>query len=241
MATKKKGTGAKAVRLNRIDFMKYIKFAVLFITLGFTTSHAAQVEPDLKNVITKIQKTYDETKNFTAKFKQKYTQKVLKRSEESEGILYFQKPGQLRWDYNKPTKKSFIVNNSTLWLYQPADKVVYVNKCFKQDALTASIAFLWGQGKISEQFDTAWLDEKQSNKSDYYISLIPKQKNSIFKKIILTVDKNKFFVKESIVMDLTGNLNQFIFSELKFNQNIIFQFQSVKNIHTLPIPGSCSK
>lgn len=244
MVTKKKGTSAKAFWLKRINFMKYFSFIILVFLLGLKTASAAAVQPELKNIIVQIQKTYDETKNFTAQFKQKYTQKVLKRSEESEGFLYFQKPGQLRWDYKIPTVKSFIVNKETLWLHQPDDNIVYVNKCFKQDALTASIAFLWGQGKINEQFDTAWLNEKVASKNEYYIVLTPKQKNSIFKKIILTVDKNKFFVKESIVMDLTGNLNQFIFSDLKFNQIIaknIFNFKAIKKIQTLPIPGSCSK
>jgi len=216
-------------------------FAFVFI---FCFASFLLAKPDLQKVISEIQKTYDKTTNFQANFTQKYTQKVLRRTDESQGKINLQKPGKLRWDYTKPNEKLFVISGETLYAYQPQDKQAYVDKCFKQDALTASIAFLWGQGKINDQFQTAWFDEKKEVKDELHIALTPKQKNSFLKKLILVVDANVYRVKQSIVVDLEGNLNQFVFTDLKFNEKIpasTFEFKPPAKTHITPLPGSCKK
>jgi outer membrane lipoprotein carrier protein len=198
----------------------------------------------LKIVLLKIQKAYDKTTRFQANFKQKYHHKILKKIDESEGKIYFQKPGMLRWDYQSPYVKSFVITNNSLWVHQPEDNLVHVNKCFKQDGLTASISFLWGQGKISEQFLTTWFEGQLGDKQDHHIALIPMQKNGIYKQLILVVDNKTYRVKQSIVIDLGGNMNQFIFSDAHFNQKILaalFKTEFPKGTKIMPIPGSCTK
>jgi Outer membrane lipoprotein carrier protein LolA len=119
---------------------------------------AAVADPKLDAVVDAIQKTYEGTTNFTGSFTQKFTYTMLRRTQESTGKVTFEKPGRMRWDYTTPTAKSFIVDQKALWIVQPEDKVAFVNACFKQDGLTASVAFLWGDGKLKEQFTISWFD-----------------------------------------------------------------------------------
>ncbi len=232
-------------------------FKIIFLTmslcsLGVSAKPTPKVIPKiaigedqkLKNVLLKIQSTYDKTSQFEATFKQRYHHKILKKIDESEGKIYYQKPGMLRWDYQKPHQKSFIVANNSLWVHQPEDNLVYVNRCFKQDGLTASIAFLWGQGKIIELFETTWFEGQLGDKQDHHIALTPKQKNGVYRQLILVIDNKTYRVKQSIVIDFGGNMNQFIFTDPKFNQKISatkFKTDFPKGTEVMPIPGSCTK
>lgn len=223
----------------------YLLTSIIFLfTAVLQAAPVPQPVLDLNKVIANVQKNYDKTTSFQANFKQKYTSRVLRKTSESQGSFSFQKPGNLRWDYSKPTKKTFIVSRDKMYLYQPEDKVAYFNKCFKEDSLTASIAFLWGQGKIKDQFEVSWVDKKPDMKKDFNIALTPKQRNSIFKKLVIVIDVKSYRVKESIVVDYEGNLNQFIFSSLKFNKAIApseFQFKAPAKTQVMPMPGSCQK
>lgn len=196
----------------------------------------------LDAVVDSIQKTYDATTDFSGSFVQRYTYTLLRRTQESRGTVKFKKPGLMRWDYTAPDKKSFVVDGKSLWLHQPADQNAFVNACFQQDGLTASVAFLWGQGRIREQFDVKWFAGVFGDKTDHHLELIPKQGNTVFAKLILVVDPKTSRVKQSIVVDPSGNVNQFIYSDLKFSQNLsdkAFQFTPPAGTHVARMPGSC--
>lgn len=196
----------------------------------------------LDAVVDAIQKTYDATTDFSGSFTQKYTFTLLRRTEESKGEVKFKKPGLMRWDYQQPKVKSFVVDGKSLWMHSKEDNTAFVNACFKNDGLTASVAFLWGQGKIREQFDVQWFDGVFGDKSDHHLALTPKQGNSIFAKLILVVDPKSSRVKQSIVVDPSGNVNQFIYSNLKFNKSLgekDFAFTPPSGTHVARVPGSC--
>jgi len=207
---------------------------------------AAALDPKLDAVVDAIQKTYEGTREFRGKFTQKFTYTMLRRTQESKGTVTFEKPGRMRWDYaasdGKSTEKSFIVDGKSLWLVQPRDKVAFVNACFQQDGLTASVAFLWGEGKLREQFTISWFDGQFGEKSDHHLLLLPKENNSIFARLILVVDPTSSRVKQSVVVDPAGNVNQFLFSELQFNKGVekgVFTYKPTAGINASRMPGSC--
>lgn len=203
---------------------------------------APSADARLDAVVDAIQKTYDGTTDFSGSFTQKYTFTLLRRTEESKGEVKFKKPGLMRWDYAQPKVKSFVVDGKSLWLHSKEDNTAFVNACFKNDGLTASVAFLWGQGKIREQFDVKWFDGVFGDKSDHHLELVPRQGNSIFAKLILVVDPKSSRVKQSIVVDPSGNVNQFIYTNLKFNKSLSdkdFAFTPPSGTHVARMPGSC--
>ncbi len=201
----------------------------------------------LDAVVDAIQKTYEGTTDFRGRFTQKFTYTMLRRTQESSGVVTFQKPGRMRWDYDKPQAKNFIVDGKALWVVQPEDKVAFVNACFQQDGLTASVAFLWGEGKLREQFNISWFDGVFGEKTDHHLLLLPKDGNSVFARLILVVDPKTSRVKQSVVVDPTGNVNQFMFSELAFNVGKAggvtpgtFSYVPPASINAQRVPGSCN-
>lgn len=208
---------------------------------------APVADAKLDAVVDAVQKTYEGTKDFKGKFKQKFTYTMLRRTTESQGSVTFEKPGRMRWDYTPDAKgvgddKSFIVDGKSLWIVQPKDKVAFVNACFQQDGLTASVAFLWGEGKLREQFNISWFDGQFGEKTDHHLLLLPKQANSIFARLILVVDPATSRVKQSVVVDPAGNVNQFLFSNLEFNKGVDakkFGYTPTAGINASRMPGTC--
>ncbi|MDP2341674.1 MAG: outer membrane lipoprotein carrier protein LolA [Deltaproteobacteria bacterium] len=204
---------------------------------------AKPADPKLDAVVDTMQKTYEGTKDFKGTFKQKFTYTMLRRSQESQGTVTFEKPGRMRWDYKAPDEKSFIVDGKALWLVQPKDKVAFVNACFQQDGLTASVAFLFGDGKLREEFNISWFDGQFGEKTDNHLLLVPKKNNTVFARLILVIDPVTYRVKQSVVVDPAGNVNQFMFSDLQFNKGVnkgAFSYKPTAGINASRMPGSCA-
>lgn len=198
---------------------------------------------ELERLVRGLQKTYEGTRDFQASFTQKFTYTLLRRTQESKGTVQFKKPGRMRWDYLKPNPKSFIVDGKSLWIYQPENRAALVNPCFQQDGLSASVAFLWGDGRVDEQFDVSRFAGRFGDAQDEHLELVPKTPNSVFTKLILVLDPKSFRVKQSVVIDAQGNVNQFIFENAKFNQGAAadaFAFAPPKDTVITEMPTSCS-
>ena len=175
---------------------------------------------DLQTVLDRMQKRYDQAKDFHARFSQNYSRAVVGRATLSTGTITFKKPGRMRWDYEKPEPRMFLSNGQVLWLYEPSEK-----QAFKQDLKTsqlpAALAFLMGKGKITDEFDVTFAkDAKQGRPGDFRLALAPKQPQSAYKSILFVVDPNEFLVRESVLVDSQGNTNHFTFDGLEVNSKI---------------------
>jgi outer membrane lipoprotein carrier protein len=188
-----------------------------------STPTSAQAKPArlaMPAVVARVQSRYDQAKDFQARFTQTYSRGVVGRVSVSSGQVHFKKPGRMRWDYDKPEARMFLSNGQFLWLYEPEEK-----QAFKQDLKTsqlpAALAFLMGKGRIADEFEVAWSKDTRFGRPDNYVlSLRPKQPQSTYKSIVFVVDASDFSVRESVLVDQQGNLNHFVFSDLKINAKV---------------------
>ena len=212
-------------------------FSALLATAPVTT------DAPLTDLVSHVQATYDKTTDFTAHYTQRYTLTALHRTQESQGTVSFKKPGMMRWEYTAPSKKSFVVDGKSLWIVDDVHNTAMVDACFKNDGLTASVAFLWGGGKIVDHFDVTWFSGVFGDKTDQHLLLMPKDKNAVFAKLILVIDPKSFRVKQSIVVDGAGNVNQFLYDHAEFNVALTdkaFNYTPAATVVTTRVPGSCN-
>jgi outer membrane lipoprotein carrier protein len=207
----------------------------LFLAAGAAPAAAtparapANEQPDLRTVLERMQKRYDQAKDFRARFAQNYIRAVVGRASLSTGTLTFKKPGRMRWDYDKPDARMFLSTGQVLWLYEPDEK-----QAFKQDLkssqLPVALAFLMGKGKITDEFSVAFAPAKPDIKDakdkppgrpgDIQLALTPKQPQSAYKSIVFVVDPKEFLVRESVLVDAQGNTNHFTFDNIEVNTKI---------------------
>jgi outer membrane lipoprotein carrier protein len=199
------------------------------LLLALVLATGAQAQPaatsaaeklDLRTVVDRMQKRYDQAKDFHARFSQTYGRAVVGRTTLSTGTITFKKPGRMRWDYDKPEPRMFLSNSQALWLYEPTEK-----QAFKQDLKTsqlpAALAFLMGKGKIVDEFDVTFATDAHTGRpGDYRLALTPKQPQSAYKSILFVVDSKEFLVRESLLVDSQGNTNRFVFDDLEVNSKV---------------------
>lgn len=181
----------------------------------------AQVRLPLKDVVDGVQKRYDGAKDFRARFNQTLTNATFGRKSSSTGEVLLKKPGRMRWNYLQPEEKVYVADGNKLWLYEPEDK-----QAFKQDLkssqLPSALAFLTGQGKLTAEFDITFAPPKgpYGTARDYVLSLVPKAPQAHVKAIVFVVDPKTFDVRESVITDQSGNINDLLFSDIRVNTNV---------------------
>lgn len=175
---------------------------------------------DLKDVVDRVQKRYDAAADFRANFSQTLSNAATGRKTASSGEVLLKKPGRMRWNYQKPEKKMYLADGQTLWLYEPED-----NQVFKQDLrssqLPAALAFLTGKGKLGDEFEIAFApDATYGGPKDYVLRLSPRTPQAQIKILVFVVDPEAFHVRESVLIDSQGNVNDMVFSDVKVNGKI---------------------
>ena len=127
----------------------------------------------------------------------------------------------MRWDYEKPDKSSYVTDGGVLWLYEPDDK-----QAFKQDLkssqLPAALAFLTGKGKLatSSTSPSARRPQRAGAAAEYVLSLSPKTPQPQVKSILFVVDPHTFDVRESVITDAQGNVNDVVFADIVINPRV---------------------
>ena len=166
-------------------------------------------------VVERVQAFYDKTRAFSADFSQRYTFRATRRVMRSSGKVSFKKPGMMHWNYTRGTKKMFISDGKTLWIYQPEDNQVMVQP-FAHRKLSSSLQFLWGQGRLGQEFHIMFIKKKSLKRPGHHVlKLIPKKNEGYFKELIFVVDGQTYQVRETFVIDLVGNINHMTFKDIR--------------------------
>jgi outer membrane lipoprotein carrier protein len=125
---------------------------VLLILMLLSLLPGSAFALDAVAVVDAIQKQYNTTDTFQAKFVQKSYLKVLGQSQKAEGFVSIKKPGKMKWDYKSPDPQILVSNDQGLWLYLPDEKQVTKMKVQSIYSSNTPALFLAGRGKLTESF-----------------------------------------------------------------------------------------
>ena len=165
------------------------------------------------DILNKVQFHYSALKSFEASFTQDSHLAALDQSELSSGQVWFLKPGRMKWIYQVPEPQTFIVREETLWLYQPEQNQIVVDKFSKVLLSELPAAFLMGLGDLSKKFE---LLSACRNSDGVVLELAPRGKEeSSLQGFWLLVNAATFFPEGARVSDVGGNLTSIILREIK--------------------------
>jgi outer membrane lipoprotein carrier protein len=193
-----------------------------------STTESTPMDPEVKRAVDTMQKFYEETKDFQADFHQTYLYKSFGRSSEAWGEVRFSKVGpSMRWDYQKPDVKVFVVSGEKIYAYSKESNQLLVSR-LNADRLSASITFLWGQGKLEREFRISKAN-RPDLKNGIALELVPKFPDPRFQRVFFLLDPKTYSVVESLVVDPDGNENRMAF--LKVKKNVGFGSEAFKIDH----------
>ena len=119
-----------------------ISFLIL-ISLSLAPSRRSEI------VVHALEARYRHASTLRASFFERYSDGSGGVSAES-GTVYFSRPGRMRWEYESPEQKLFIVDGSNAWFYIPADHTASRAKMKESSDWRTPLALLAGKADLSE-------------------------------------------------------------------------------------------
>lgn len=186
---------------------------------------ASQEVPEPSEVITLVQKKYDRAGSFKTWFRQETRQSGASRGDTASGVMYFQKPKRMRWEYQNPPdqKKEVISDGNQVWIYIPEDSLVLVyplNQVLRSDLV---LRFFSGIGELQQDFHLSWKRPPELGAS-YVIELVPRQAQAELRRLILTIDPYTHIVENLEFSNALGETTRFAFSGTILGANKPAQF-----------------
>jgi len=176
------------------------------VMLVAAVASASPMAPDVQTLVNRVQAFYENIQDFTADFKQQYTYKAFKRTQSSSGTVTFKKPGQMRWEYQTPSPKTFVLTEDTVYAHDP-DAMTVTKASLGSHQLSASVTFLWGKGRLADEFSIARVECPKC--AGPLLEMTPLRPDPRFQKVRLEVDPKSAQVLRSVVVDPDGSVYLF--------------------------------
>jgi outer membrane lipoprotein carrier protein len=122
-----------------VSFVILAMAALLVGDSGPATAHSLARE---------IERHYARTSTLQAVFLERVLQDGGVRVE--TGTVYFRRPGKMRWEYESPDQKLFLVDGKHVWLYVPADRTASRAPVKQSSDLRTPLALLTGKVHLSQ-------------------------------------------------------------------------------------------
>ncbi len=98
-------------------------WAVVIISLWAGVALAA---PTAEEIAQRLQARYEDTTSLEARFIQEAFWKSTQRVKVSRGVVFFEKPGKMRWEYKIPEKVLIVADRRHVYVFRPASRPVMV-------------------------------------------------------------------------------------------------------------------
>ena len=154
----------------------------LLILLALTSTATAQA-PTASALAHKVDAHYNHLQSLTAHFTERYQGMGIDRTE--TGTLTLRKPGRMRWAYDAPSGKLFVLDGKSAISYTPGDAQAQRTPAKQLDDLRSPLRFLLGHTELVKELDNLTLTLVSNG---YTLSGTPKGMQQSIHAIALTVD-----------------------------------------------------
>jgi outer membrane lipoprotein carrier protein len=134
-----------------------------------------------------LEGNYAAARTLQATFLERYRQGRNVRVE--SGTAYFSRPGRMRWEYESPEEKLFLVDGTNAWFYVPADRTATRAKVKESTYWHTPLALLAGKtrrGALNRLCGR--MELLPGSGTGHGLKCFPKDKVAPFREILLETD-----------------------------------------------------
>ena len=158
-------------------------------------------------ILKRTEAHYQEQKAFTADFLQLTTSAATNTiTTEASGMLYYQKPRMMRWEYKTPESQIFVANDGLAWLYVPSEHQISLFDATTFFSSPLAQTFFDGISGLQKHFDVS-LDPTQSSLATAVLKLVPKKEDPNIKRLRLWIDLKSYRIDRIETQDALANTN----------------------------------
>jgi outer membrane lipoprotein carrier protein len=130
-----------------------------------------------------VDKYYNSLHSLRTSFTETFRGMGIDRQE--SGTLLLRKPGKMRWNYDRPPGKVFVLDGKYAWFYTPGDAQVERIAASQMDDLRSPLRFLLGHTQLQKELDGLTLT---STPDGLELSGVPRGMKNRVAKIVLGVN-----------------------------------------------------
>src|ERR1700719_502249 len=104
---------------------------------------------DVQTKVRALEHRYHRAGTLKAVFFERYTDGTGGGCAES-GTVYFPRPGRMRWEYESPEPKLFLVDGTNVWFYVPADRTASRAKLQESSDWRTPVTLLAGKANLAQ-------------------------------------------------------------------------------------------
>jgi outer membrane lipoprotein carrier protein len=213
----------------------------LFFLLLFPVAPGPGANASTNAVVKNLEAHYRSARTLEAIFLERYSEGSQTVRVES-GKVYFSRPGRMRWEYESPQEKLFLVDGKYAWLYLPADRTATRKPVKESDDWRTPLALLTGRADLSRfcgniellPTDAVLTEDRPSSAGNYVLRCTPKIHGNAepdFREALLEADSQFQLVR--VVIRQAGALQtEFRFGNWRENIPV-----DESKFHFLPPPG----
>lgn len=153
-------------------------------------------------------------KGIEADFSQTLYDEDLNVLEHAKGSVLLQRPGQFRWDYERPYPQSIVSNGKMLWVYDSELSQVTVTNIDDSVQNSPSI-LLTSDAPVESNFQ---VKEFTGLDGTIWIELTPRSRDSTYVRIRIAFWEDE--LRDMELLDHFGQITQFRFELVKKNESI---------------------
>jgi outer membrane lipoprotein carrier protein len=199
------------VNLFRVNLLRvpHVRRGLIASTMGLLTLAAPAQTPDA--ILRTVDAHYDHLTSLRTRYVEHYTGMGLNRSE--SGTLTLKKPGRMRWAYDTPPGKVFLLDGKFAWFYTPGDPQAQRISAKQMDDLRTPLRFLLGHTELQKELDRIDVTPSGAN---FRIAGIPKGMSERIKDLILIVTPAGG-IAEMKIEEADGAVTDFNFTDSQEN------------------------
>jgi outer membrane lipoprotein carrier protein len=184
----------------------------------------------VQQVSDRVDRRYNHIKTMKANFQESYNGAGLTRNE--SGVLWLEKPGKMRWQYEQPSPKLFIVDGKTAFFYVPSEHQARRMPAKKLDDFRSPLRYLLGRTKLQSEFSKLELaSDPPKQAGDVVLAGVPKGMEDRVQQVLLEITPNNE-ISRIRVEELDGSTTEFRFSDIQENVAV-----KPELFHFTPPPG----
>lgn len=199
-----------------------IALGVVLLVTACIADAASPQSTALTKALEGLQRHYRDTKSFSAKFVEEISP-VGAPKRTRTGTVYFRKPGQMRWEFDEPSKELIVSDGTDIYNYDPELNQVVEAPLAQALRSPGATEFLLGAGDVTRDFNGTLIDGTPSDDLTH-LKLVPKKQGNI---VELGLEAKSNDIQTIRVIDQLGNVTSLTFTNIVNNGPVpdsIFKF-----------------
>jgi len=166
---------------------------------------------DADALLRRVDEHYNRLISLQARYTERYMGMGLDRTE--SGTLLLKKPGRMRWSYDQPEGKVFVLDGKFAWFYTPGDAQAQRLPAKQLDDLRSPLRFLLGHTQLKKELGSLAIT---NDTHGIHIAGVPIGMEQRVRRLTLDVTSSGE-IQHMKIEEIDGATTEFVFTQVKEN------------------------